>query len=364
MAVKRDYYSILEVDKKASKEEIKKSYKRLAVLFHPDKNPDNPDAEEMFKELAEAYGVLSDDVKRDRYDQYGHDAVRSGQPAKDMDIKDIVEEFSDIFSTVGNSTFGGIRERKQYTKGEDVRIKVELSIEEVLKGGEKEIDYRKLVVCKPCKGTGAEGNKHSSYVYCEKCKGEGKIQQNVRSILGNAVVPVICTVCNGEGKKIITSCPKCNGDGVVEGDAQVTVDIKKGTLEGAKTVVENAGDVGIRGGDHGNLIITFKDKANKTFVRSDENLIFDLRLSIFDLIYGTKTEVITIDGDSEKIEIHKGTQTGKNIVLKEKGLPIADTPSRRGDQIVVINAYIPQELNEREEEIITELSKSENFQPK
>jgi molecular chaperone DnaJ len=364
MTIKRDYYSILEVDKKASKEEIKKSYKRLAVLFHPDKNPDNPEAEAMFKELAEAYGVLSDDLKRDRYDQFGHDSVRSGQSEKNMDIKDIIEEFSDIFSTVGNSSFGGIRERKQYTKGEDVRIKVELTIDEVLNGGEKEIDYRKLVVCTPCKGTGAEGNKHSSYAYCEKCKGDGKIKQNVRSVLGNAVVPVICIACNGEGKKIIVNCPKCKGDGVVEGDAQVTVQIKKGTQEGTKEVVQNAGDIGIRGGDHGNLLITYKDKAHPIFVRNQDNLILDLRLSISDLINGTTTNVVTIDGDQETIEIRKGTQTGKNIILREKGLPISDTPSKRGDQIVVVNAWIPQELTDYDVVLVDQISMSKNFQPK
>lgn len=360
MSIKRDHYDVLEVSKTATADEIKKAYRKMAILYHPDKNPDNKEAEEMFKDCAIAYEVLSDEIKRERYDKWGHDSTRVGNEQKDMSITDIFEEFGDIFDSLGSQTFGGQKNKKKFIQGDDVRIKVELSLEEVMNGGEKEIRYKKLVSCKSCHGTGAEGNKHTSYEYCPDCKGEGKIRKNIHSILGSAITKVPCPKCNAEGKLITVPCKKCNGEGITEGEARTTIEITKGTVAGDKHVVESLGDIGARNGESGNLIITFKDKSHELFIRDENDLIYDLRLSIPELILGTTVPVPTLDGDQEELKIEKGTQTGKTIVLMEKGL-VLKGENKRGNQIVVVNAYIPQAVTNEEIEMATKLSKSVNF---
>lgn len=362
---KRDYYEVLEVPKNASKEEIKKSYRKKALQYHPDRNPGDKTAEDKFKEAAEAYDVLSDDTKRQRYDQFGHAGVSgsAGGGFGGFDMQDIFSRFGDIFADFGFGDFGGFgggRSRgRGVRKGSNLRVKVKLTLKEVNEGIEKKIKVRKLVQCKACSGTGAKDN--SSYHTCSTCQGSGYVIKVQRTIIGAMQTQSPCSACNGEGKIITNRCSKCSGEGVSNEEEIITINIPAGVSDGMQLSVSGKGNAPRRGGVNGDLIVLVEEEDHPDFIREDNNLIYDLVISIPDAINGAPVEIPTIDG-RVKIRIEPGTQSGKILKLKGKGLPDVNRYSR-GDLFVRIYVYIPSDISKEEHRIMEKLNESQNFNP-
>ncbi len=364
---KRDYYEILEVSKNASKEEIKKSYRKKALQFHPDRNPGDKSAEDKFKEAAEAYDVLSDDTKRQRYDQFGHAGVSGNQGgggfSGGFDMQDIFSRFGDIFSDFGFggfSGFGGGGGRGQSVKkGSNLRVKVKLTLQEIAEGVEKKIKVRKLVACKTCNGSGAKDS--SSFHTCASCRGTGYVTRVQRTILGQMQTQSVCSACNGEGKVVVNKCPKCSGEGVSNEEEIITLNIPAGVADGMQLSVNGRGNAARRGGINGDLIVLIEEEEHPEFKREDNNLIYDLLISIPDAINGAPVEIPTIDG-RVKVKIEPGTPSGKLLKLRGKGLPDVNGYGR-GDLFVRILVYIPSNISKDERKILEKLNESENFNP-
>ena len=367
---KRDYYEVLGVDKTATADEIKKAYKKKAIQYHPDRNPDNKEAEEKFKEAAEAYGVLSDPDKRSKYDQFGFDGLNASGGASGfgggMSMDDIFSMFGDIFSGGGFggfSGFGGGQSRsrggERKFKGADVRIKVSLTIQEINSGVTKKFKIKKLVPCTHCNGTGAENG--SGTETCPDCNGTGTVIKTQQSIFGMMQTQTVCPRCNGEGKIIKNRCPHCSGDGVVYGEELVEVKIPAGVADGMQLVVEGKGNAGKHNGYPGNLLIVIEEQQHKDLIRDENDLIYNLLLTVPQAILGGTVEVPTIDG-AVKLKIEPGTQPGKVLRLRDKGLPILHS-NRKGDMLVNVSVYIPEKLSRDEKEAIEKLSSSDSFKP-
>ncbi len=368
---KRDYYDVLGVAKSSSTEEIKKAYRKLAIKYHPDKNPDDKSAEEKFKEAAEAYEVLSNPEKKQRYDHYGHAGVGGasggGYGGGGMNMEDIFSQFGDIFGGGGGSPFesffggGGQQSRggRRVAKGTNLRIKVKLTLEEIANGTEKKIKVNKQVTCKTCDGTGAKDR--SSVSTCKTCGGSGAVRRVTNTILGQMQTTSTCPTCNGSGSQITSKCTSCHGEGIVRGEETITINIPAGVSDGMQLSMSGKGNAAPNGGIPGDLIILIEEIPHETLKREGNNVVYDLHVSIVDAALGYSAEVPTIDGKA-KIKIEPGTQSGKLLRLKGKGIPEVNS-YHRGDEIIHVNIWTPKALSAEEREILEKLRDSPNFKP-
>lgn len=368
---KRDYYEILSVERTASGDEIKSSYRKLAMKYHPDRNPGNKEAEEMFKECAEAYEILSDPTKRQRYDQFGHQGVSGGPGGFSgfTDMNDIFSHFGDIFGGGGGGSifdefFGGGRSqgrRRQGdgSRGSDLKINLKLTLEEIADGVEKTIKVKKFKTCDTCKGSGAKGE--SGYAQCTNCNGSGEVRQVSRSIFGQFVNVTMCNVCSGEGRVVKDKCSDCHGEGRVKTEAEIKVNIPSGVSDGNYIPLEGQGNAGMRGGQAGDLYIHLEEEEHSIFKREDDDVYYELDLSLIDAAIGADVIVPTLKGKA-KLKIEAGTQPGSILKMSHKGIQRLHS-DRRGDQLVRVNVHIPTKLSGKEKDILRELAKSENFKP-
>ena len=366
---KRDYYDVLGVAKGASAEEIKKAYRKLAIKYHPDKNPDDKSAEDKFKEAAEAYEVLSSPEKKQRYDQFGHagvgGAAGGGYGGGGMNMEDIFSQFGDIFGGGGGSPFdsffGGGQSRggRRVVKGSNLRIKVKLTLEEIANGAEKKIKVNKQVSCKTCDGTGAKDK--GSVSTCKTCGGAGSVRRVTNTILGQMQTTATCPTCHGSGQQITAKCGSCHGDGTVRGEETISINIPAGVSEGMQLSMAGKGNAAPNGGVPGDLIILIEETAHETLKREGNNVVYDLHVSIPEAALGASVEVPTIDGKA-KIKIEPGTQSGKLLRLKGKGIPEVNS-YHRGDQIIHVNIWTPKALNSEERALLEKLRESPNFKP-
>ena len=367
---KKDFYEILGVSKTASADEIKKAYRKKALEFHPDRNPNNKPAEEKFKEAAEAYEVLGDATKKQRYDQYGHAGVGSaagggygGGGHQGFDMNDIFERFGDVFG--GEHPFesffgGGSRTRgRRVNRGSNLRIKVKLTLEEISTGVEKKIKVNKYITCDKCHGSGAKSG--SGFSTCSTCKGSGQVTRTQQTILGYMQTATTCPTCGGEGQTIADKCSYCNGDGIRRGEEVITINIPAGVAEGMQLSMSGKGNAGPRSGVPGDLIIAIEEAEHEQFKRDGNNIFFEQYLNFVDASMGTSIEVPTLDGKA-KVKIDSGTQPGKILRLKGKGIPDVNGYGR-GDLLVSINVWTPQHLSSEEKKILEKLRESENFKP-
>lgn len=357
---KRDYYEILEISKGASKEEIKKAYRKQAIAHHPDKNPGDKQAEERFKEAAEAYEVLSDDQKRARYDQYGHAGMGGNAGGYHSNMEDIFSHFGDIFG--GHFNFGGGGGRqggRNVARGANIRIRVKLSLEDIVKGSDKKIKVKKKVSCDKCNGTGAEDS-HSTAT-CHTCKGTGQVTRVANTFFGQMQTASTCPTCGGEGKTITKKCTACYGEGIVDGEEVVEIKIPAGVAEGMQLSVSGKGSAARRGGVNGDLLLIIEEEAHEDLERDGTDLIYHLHISIPDAILGNTVEIPTIDG-RVKIKIDPGTEAGKILRLRGKGIPDINGGGS-GDLLVQVNIWTPKTVSKEEEKILEKLRSSPNFQP-
>jgi molecular chaperone DnaJ len=369
---KRDYYDILGVGKGSSAEEIKKAYRKLAIKFHPDKNPDDKTAEDKFKEAAEAYEILSNPEKKQRYDHYGHAGVGGasggGGGQGGMNMEDIFSQFGDIFGGGGGggspfeSFFGGgqqSRGGRRVSKGSNLRIKVKLTLEEIANGAEKKIKVNKQVVCKTCDGSGAKDR--SSISTCGTCGGSGSVRRVTNTILGQMQTTSTCPTCNGSGSQITSKCTSCHGEGTVRGEETITINIPAGVSDGMQLSMSGKGNAASNGGVPGDLIILIEEIPHETLKREGNNIVYDLHISIIDAAMGFSAEVPTIDGKA-KLKIEPGTQSGKLLRLKGKGIPEVNS-YQRGDEIIHVNIWTPKALSSEERALLEKLRESPNFKP-
>ena len=364
MANKRDYYEVLGVGKNASTDEIKKAYRKLAVKYHPDKNPGDKEAEEKFKEAAEAYGVLSDPDKKARYDQFGFEGVSGaggagGFGGAGMDINDIFSMFGDIFGGRGGfgGGFGGGSGPAKF-RGSDQRVKVRLTLQEIANGVTKKFKLKKYVTCTHCNGSGAEGGAVET---CPDCKGTGRVIRTQQSFFGMMRSEVACPRCNGQGKIVKNKCPHCKGEGITMGEEIVEVNIPAGVYEGMQLSMRGKGNAGKFNGVPGDLLILIEEEAHPTLIRDENDLVYSLLLDIPTAALGGFAEIPTIDGKA-KVTIEAGTQPGKVLRLRGKGLPALNGYSK-GDIVVNISVYIPEVLSKEEKKTIEEFRNSDNFRP-
>ena len=367
---KRDYYEVLGVAKGSPAEEIKKAYRKVAMQFHPDRNPGDKVAEDKFKEAAEAYEVLSDADKRAQYDRFGHAGVgnngRGGFNGGNMNMDDIFSQFGDIFGDdIFGSFFGGGRRggggsRARGVRGSNLRVKIKLNYEEIAKGVTKNIKVKKYVSCNTCSGSGAKDK--GSVQTCSTCGGSGQVRRVSNTFLGQMQTVTTCPTCNGEGSIVTAKCPVCKGEGRVYGEETVTIDIPAGVQEGMQLSVGGRGNAGERGGAPGDLIILIEEEQHPELHRDGLNVAFELHISFSDAVFGLQAEVPTIDGKA-KIKIPAGTQSGKIFRLKGKGFPGVNS-YERGDQLIHVNVWTPQHVTPEEKTILEKLSDSPNFQPK
>jgi molecular chaperone DnaJ len=363
---KRDYYEVLGLSRNATPEEIKKAYRKVAMQYHPDRNPGDKAAEEKFKEAAEAYEVLSDPDKKAQYDRFGHAGLsgngRGFSGATNME--DIFSQFGDIFGEdIFGSFFGGQRGRsgsgRRGVRGSNLRIKLKLSYEDIAKGVTKQIKVKKYIRCTTCSGSGAKDS--NSVQACSTCGGSGQVRKVTNTFLGQMQTVTTCPTCNGEGTTITHTCPSCRGEGRVYGEETVTIEIPAGVQEGMQLNVPGKGNAGQRGGGNGDLIVLIEEEPHKELQRDGNNVAYELFISFPEAVFGTQVEVPTIDGRA-KIKIPGGTQSGKIFRLKGKGFPSVNAYGK-GDQLIFVNVWTPQNLSAEEKAMLEKLSKSENFKP-
>jgi molecular chaperone DnaJ len=368
---KRDFYEILGVGKTASADEIKKAYRKVAMQYHPDRNPGDKAAEEKFKEAAEAYEVLSDADKKAQYDRYGHAGVSGngrgggGFSGGGMNMDDIFSQFGDVFGDdlFGNIFGGGQRgrsgQRSRGVRGSNLRIKLKLTYEEIAKGVSKNIKVKKYVGCNTCGGSGAKDK--GSVQSCGTCGGSGQVRRVQNTFLGQMQTVTTCPTCNGEGTTVTAKCTNCKGEGRVYAEETVTIEIPAGVQEGMQLSINGKGNAGERGGSPGDLIILIEEEPHKDLHRDGLNVAFDLHLSFTDAVFGTQIEVPTIDGRA-KIKIPAGTQSGKIFRLKGKGFPAVNS-YEKGDQLIHVNVWTPQTVSAEEKAMLEKMSNSPNFKP-
>ena len=366
---KRDYYEILGVSKTASADEIKKAYRKVAMQFHPDRNPGDKQAEEKFKEAAEAYEVLSDTDKKAKYDRYGHAAFAPGSGgfsgSANVNMDDIFSQFGDIFGDdiFGNFFGGGRRSsgggRSRGTRGSNLRVKLKLNYEEIAKGVTKTIKVKKYVNCNTCGGNGAKDK--NSIQTCSSCGGSGQVRKVTNTFLGQMQTVSTCPSCNGEGTTVTNKCVACKGEGRVYSEETVNIDIPAGVQEGMQLSLSGKGNAGERGGAPGDLIILIEEEVHKELQRDGLNVAYELHISFPDAVFGIQVEVPTIDGRA-KIKIPQGTQSSKIFRLKGKGFPEVNGYGR-GDQLIHVNVWTPQNFTHEEKEMLDQMNKSPNFKP-
>jgi len=353
---KRDYYDILGVNKSASKDEIKKAYRTTAFKHHPDKNPGNKVAEEKFKEASEAYSILSDDNKKTNYDQFGHAAFEGGggggQGFGGFDTSSFSDIFEDFFGDFSEGSRGPSG-RSSASRGNDLRYDLSINLEDAYKGLEKKIDYTTYKKCVGCSGSGAEPG--SKPIKCDYCKGNGKI----RSSQGFFTVQQTCPQCQGSGENINKKCKKCRGDGKTQSDESISVKIPRGVDDGTRIRLSGKGEAGAKGGGNGDLYLFISVQNHNLFKRSEENLFFELPITFADAALGTAIEVPCINGSKVNVKIPAGTQHGKQLRLKDKGMPILRRSSF-GDLYIRIIPEVPVSLSKRQRELLEEFKNLEN----
>ena len=366
---KRDYYEVLGVEKNASADEIKKAYRKAAVKYHPDKNPGDKEAEEKFKEAAEAYDVLSNSDKRARYDQFGHAGMEGGAGGFDgggfsggFTMEDIFRNFGDIFGGHFGGGFGGFgggssRGGRTVNRGSDLRVKVRLSLKEIAEGCTKKIKIAKQVACEECGGSGAKDS--HSFSTCPNCNGAGYTIETVNSFFGRAQTQRVCPTCGGEGKVISNPCSKCRGEGVVRGEEVVEIRIPAGVAEGMQLSVSGKGNAARRGGINGDLLVVIEEEKNPELVRDGSDLLHNLKIPVTTAILGGEVEVPTIDS-KVRIKIAAGTQAGKVLRLKGKGLPELNGYGS-GDILAIVDVIIPTKLTSEEKRLLEKLAEGPNF---
>jgi molecular chaperone DnaJ len=360
----RDYYEILGVERNAGRDEIKKAYRKKAMKYHPDRNKQNPDAEQKFKEASEAYEVLRDDQKRQRYDQFGHQGVNGAAGfGGNAGFEDIFSHFSDVFGSEFGDIFGGAQRRQSRGRqspgqpGSDLKIRVQLGLEEIAFGTEKKLKVKKQVKCDQCNGTGAETE--SDFQTCSTCNGMGEVRQVHNTMLGQMVNVQTCPECHGEGRIITKKCSKCYGEGRYKGKETVNVRIPSGVGDGNYITLRDQGNAGKRGGRAGALVVLIEEKEHDNFERDGNDIYYDLIVSVPEAILGTTKEVPTLKGKAE-IKLEAGTQPGKLLRMKKKGIEGLHN-SGTGDQYIRVNVFIPDKLSEEEHSHINALHGNENF---
>ncbi|WP_266202829.1 molecular chaperone DnaJ [Pontibacter kalidii] len=360
---KRDYYEVLGVSKGATQEEIKKAYRKIAIKFHPDKNPDDPTAEDKFKEAAEAYEVLSDQQKRQRYDQFGHQGMNGGFGGGGMNMDDIFSQFGDIFGGGGFESFfggsgrsgGGRRQRK----GSNLRIKLKLTLEEIANGVEKKIKVKRYVACATCGGNGAKNG--TDMQTCGTCQGSGQVRKVVNTMLGQMVSTATCPTCNGEGRIVTNNCNTCHGSGRELQEEVITINVPGGVMDSMQLSMSGKGNVPERGGVPGDLLIQIEEEPHPTLKREGNNVIFEQYISFVDAALGAEVEVPTISG-KVKISIKPGTQSGEIFRLRGKGIQDINGYGK-GDQLIHVNVWTPKSLSSDEKAVLEGLRYSSNFTP-
>ena len=369
MAQKRDYYEILGVSKSASEEEIKKAYRKMAVKYHPDKNPDNKEAEDKFKEAAEAYEVLSNSQKKAQYDRFGHAGMGGAAGggfggAGGMNMEDIFSQFGDIFGGGDESPFGSFFNQgrgggRRQRKGTDLRIKLKLNLEEIANGVEKKIKVKRHVACKTCAGNGSKNG--TDLKTCGTCQGSGQVRQVQQTMLGQMVTSSTCPHCSGEGKTIGAKCGDCFGEGRILEEEIIPIKIPAGVSNDMQLSMSGKGNVPPRGGVAGDLLIVIEEEEHEQLHRDGNNVIYDLYVNFVDAALGTSVEVPTISGKA-KITLDAGTQSGKILRLKGKGIKELNGYSI-GDQLVHVNIWTPKQVSKEETELLEKLRSSPNFAP-
>ena len=361
---KRDYYEVLGVSKSASKDEIKKAYRKQALKYHPDKNPGDKKAEEHFKEAAEAYEVLSNDDKKSRYDRFGHAGMGgAGGFGNTMTMDDIFSSFGHLFGDAfgggGFSGFGGGRRGGRINRGTNLRVKVKLTLQEIAIGVEKKLKVSKYSACDDCGGTGAADS--SSITTCTTCRGSGHVTRVINTMLGQMQTSSTCPSCGGEGKTITKKCNTCYGEGIVQKEDIIKVNIPAGVAKGMQMTVSGKGNAARRGGINGDLLVVIDEEEHTELIREGNDLVYNLFISVPDAILGTYVEIPTIE-NNVKIKIEAGTQPGKILRLRGKGLPEVNGYGR-GDLLVNVNVWIPKNINKEELKTIEKLRESKSFNP-
>lgn len=367
MTTKRDYYEILGVDRSATAEDIKKAYRKLAMQYHPDRNKGDASAEEKFKEVGEAYAVLSDQDKRARYDRFGHAGAGAGPTpggggfggSFEFDLSDALRQFMEGGMFGGDSFFrterrggGGARVR-----GNDLQVKLALSLEEIAAGVQKKLKVKRYAACEECKGSGAKAGTQRKQ--CPTCHGTGQIRQVSNTFLGQFVNIQTCPQCHGEGKIVSDPCPNCKGDGRVREETIVNVGIPAGVAAGQYLTMRGEGNAGPHGGPSGDLVVIIDELPHDQFTRDGDDVIYPLTLTIPQLVLGDEVEVPTLNGRA-RLKIEPGTEPGRVLRMRGKGLP-AVNGYHTGDQLVEIHLHVPKKLSSRERELLNELKKSDNF---
>ncbi len=356
---KRDYYEVLGIPRNSSQDDIKKAYRKMALQFHPDRNPGNKEAEEKFKEAAEAYEVLGDTAKRQRYDQFGHEGVRGTDFRPFTDVNDIFSAFGDIFGGgMGGSIFDEMfgsqtrhRRKGGAAPGSDLKIRLKLTLEEIAAGVEKKLKVKRWKTCETCHGTGARSG--HSMTTCPVCNGAGEIRQVSRSVFGQFVNITVCQNCEGEGRVIKEPCVTCKGDGRVHGESTIKVNIPAGVSEGNYIPLRGEGNVGRRGGPAGDIMVAIEEEQHQYFTRRGDDVIVDIYISFPEAVLGADIEVPTLNGRS-RLKIDPGTASGTILRMREKGIPHLNSFGR-GDQLVRLNVWVPQALNAQERAAIKQL---------
>jgi molecular chaperone DnaJ len=368
---KRDYYEILGVGKTATPDEIKKSYRKMAMQHHPDRNPGNKEAEEKFKEAAEAYEVLSNDEKRAKYDKFGHSGLKGGQDFHGFNnVNDIFSNFSDIFgsafggSSIFDDLFGGGgqqqqrgRQRSTGQAGSDLKITLKLTLEEIAAGTTKKVKIKKYNKCSTCNGTGAKSS--ASFKTCSVCNGTGEIRQVSKSIFGQFVNIAPCNNCGGTGRIISEPCTTCTGDGRIQDESTIKISVPAGVSDGNYMTLRGEGNAGKHGGPSGDIIVIFEELSHEYFTRDGNNVVYELYISYPDAVLGTEVEVPTLNGKA-KLKIEPGTLAGKFLKMREKGIQHLNSHGA-GDQLVRVNIHVPKNVTTKEKEILRELQKMPNI---
>ena len=366
--MKRDFYEVLGVARSAGADEIKTAYRKLAMQYHPDRNPGNQEAEEKFKEAAEAYEVLSNSDKRQRYDRFGHDGLRGSGEQGFSDINDIFSQFSDIFGGgfgggIFEEMFGGGRGRGRRqgrgTPGSDLKIQLPLTLEEIATGVEKTLKIKRQMECEECSGSGARAG--TSLAECPVCHGSGELRQVSRSLFGQFVNVVPCTNCSGEGRVVQEPCTACHGDGRVAGEKTIKVKVPAGVSEGNYIPLRGQGNAGRKGGEAGDLIVYIREQEHEEFRRQDDDVYYDLVIGFADAALGTEVEVPTLAGRA-KLRIEPGTPAGQILRMRDKGIPHLNSGGK-GDQLVRVHVYVPKKPSGPEKELLLQMREMKGFTP-
>ena len=362
---KRDYYEVLGVDRGASADEIKKAYRKAALKYHPDKNPGDKEAEEKFKEAAEAYDVLSNPDKKARYDQFGHEGMNAGAggfgggfSGGGFSMEDIFSQFGDIFGGHFGGGFGGFggssRGGRRVNRGSDLRIKVKLSLKEVVNGTTKKLKINKDIACDQCGGIGAKDK--DSYTTCKTCNGAGYVSQVVNTFFGRTQTTQPCPSCHGEGKVITSPCPKCHGEGVVRGEEVIEIKIPAGVGEGMQLSVSGKGNAARHGGVPGDLLVLIEEEPDKELVRDGNDLIYNLNLTIPQAVLGGSIKVPTVEGKELEVDIPKGTQFGEVLKMQGNGMPRLGKKGF-GDLLVNVKIEVIKKPTAKQKELLEQLAK-------